>query len=144
MGFLKKTFINRTGRAVNDLHVIFSSTVTQVRPSPPSPFLRTWGIRTNVIHFDGSMVAEGRRVGPITFAGPEELEIADWWWTRDGRRIGRPHPRRKTSKRKRPLPSQLPLFDGGGPAGGAKAGGKPWSMTSQRGGSTPASMSTSM
>jgi len=111
MGALKKAFINRTGQAVNDLHIIFSATVTHVRPSPPTPFLKAWGIRTNVIHFDGAPVANGRQVGPITFASPHQLEVADWWWTRDGRRIGRTHPQRKVPKR-RSSPSQLPLFSG--------------------------------
>lgn len=116
MSALKKAFINRTGQAVNDLHIIFSATVTHVRPSPPTPFLKAWGIRTNVIHFDGAPVANGRQVGPITFASPHQLEIADWWWTRDGRRVGRAHPQRKAPKR-RLSSSQLPLFGGGAKEG---------------------------
>jgi hypothetical protein len=84
------TFTNNTGQQANDLHVEFDQAVTPQPPAGPwGPFPNENPVGQNNRNFSGGTVNNGGSA-TITFQNAgTKITIKKWWWTKDGRQIGK-------------------------------------------------------
>lgn len=85
----KITFKNKTGQAVNDLHVEFTQGSTPHPPGGPfGAFPNENGGSTTKIDFSGGVVPKDGSTS-ITFTSTSSrIKVQRWWWTLDGQRVG--------------------------------------------------------
>ena len=84
------TFDNNTGRMANDLHVEFNQAVKlSPRGGPFGAFSSESGSGTSKVDFRGGQVANGNSTRITFVSGSPQITIRRWWWTFNGRRIGR-------------------------------------------------------
>ncbi|GAB4198556.1 MAG: hypothetical protein Tsb002_33570 [Wenzhouxiangellaceae bacterium] len=86
------TFNNNTGQNANDLHVEFVQGTTAV-PDLPSQnygaFPNENGSGTSTINFSGGTVNNNGSTAIRFRNGSSRITVKKWWWTLNGRRIGR-------------------------------------------------------
>ena len=87
------TFSNDTGRAANDLHIWFSQSVTAVQDRPSGDYGAFGNCADNGTsspEFDNGTVAADSTT-TIRFTNTGSMTIKKWYWTWNGRRIGKVH-----------------------------------------------------
>lgn len=81
------TFYNNTGKDANDLHIEFNTTVDV---TDSGPFQNVRGNNTGRVDLSGGAVNSGT-TATIKVESPGDLHITRWWWTLNGKGIGKPY-----------------------------------------------------
>lgn len=83
-------FKNDTGKEVNDLHIEFKQAVKLLPPGGPfGDFRSENGSGTSKVDFRDGQVANGNSTRITFTTTSSRITIRRWWWTLDGRRVGR-------------------------------------------------------
>ena len=81
---INPSFCNGTGQTVNDLHVVFNTTVTV---DNAGAFSAVSGDGTNMIALSGGTVADASCTSITVTGQGSGTNIVRWWWTVDGRPV---------------------------------------------------------